>query len=193
MGLIPATSRALLERSGRPLDESTVASVTSRLMSAQGIGAIAGALVLASLIAQFRRSMVMTGSLICISVLLPLHVMAPSVPVTALVLAALGAVSAITFSSFMGVVQRDAPATERGRILAWQQGAIGLTYGAGLTLHGMAADRFGLQTLYVVGGLCTLAVVVATRRIPRWADRMDGRLEPEPGVTVQPSAAAATA
>jgi MFS family permease/tetratricopeptide (TPR) repeat protein len=193
MGLMPATARSLLERSGRPLDESTVASVTSRLMSAQGIGAILGSVMLASLIIRFRRSMVITFALISVSVLLPLHVMVPSVPVTALVLAALGAVSAITFSSFMGVVQRDAPATERGRILAWQQGAIGLTYGLGLTVHGIVADRFGLQPLYIAGGLCTLAVVVAMRRAPQWADRMDGRLEATPGLTVQPSTAAATA
>src|SRR4051812_7518693 len=60
MGLIPSTSRALLLRHGGAVNDASVTSIAARLMSAQGIGAIAGSLLVATLVRRVRLSTLVT-------------------------------------------------------------------------------------------------------------------------------------
>lgn len=193
MGLVPSTAASLLDRTGQATSEAAVTSAASKLMSAQGIGAVLGALAVASLVLRFRRSSVIHGGLLGIAVLLPLHSLVPSLPVSALAIAMLGAASSITFASFSGVVQRDTPPEERGRVLSWHQGAMGLCYGVALSVWGAAADRWGLEPVFLAGAVATLAVVAFTRfRSRRWAALIDGDAPPSTPARAQGSPAAAT-
>ena len=54
MGLIPSTTRAMLQRGGAAVTDSSVTSISARLFSAQGVGAIVGSLVVANLVKRFR-------------------------------------------------------------------------------------------------------------------------------------------
>ena len=180
MGLIPATARALLERHGGNIDDATVTTVASRLLSAQGLGAIAGSIAVASVLGRFRRTTVVTVILGAIAVLVPLHQYTPTWAATAAVVFVIGAGMAMVQSVFGSVVQRDASPLHRGRILSWYQGAIGLAYGVGLLVMGTLSDRYGLRTTFVVSGVVVSTVVILTRRSTTWTNAIDGVEAPVP-------------
>jgi MFS family permease len=175
MGMVPSTARALMADNGQRTDESSVARTASWLMSAQGIGAIVGSILVATLLHHTSRSRLLSVVLALAAALLVAYALAPSVAVAIAVIAPLGACIAVAQSSFGGVVQRDAPSEHRGRVLSWYGGCLGLSYGIGLWSVGSLADRVGLETAFVVTGLLAAAlVVVATRISNAWAEAMDG-------------------
>lgn len=193
MGLIPSTSRALLQRQGAAIDDATVTSITARLLSAQGVGAILGALLVANLVRRFRRSSIVTIALSVAAVLVAVHQYAPTWVSIAAIVFVMGSCVAMVQSVFGGVVQRDASRHHRGRILSWYQGLNGLAYGIGLLTFGAASDRFGLRATFIVSGILTAAMILMARRSVHWTDAVDGvsfadtRLaadEPELAVTV---------
>lgn len=174
VGLIPTTARGLLERGGGVVDDSSVTSVAARLLSAQGIGAIVGSLLVANLVRRFRRSSIVTTALSVVSVLVAAHQYAPGWATTAAVVVIMGSCVAVVQSVLGGIVQRDASLQHRGRILSWYQGLNGLAYGVGLLTLGVASDQFGLRGTFVVSGILTAALVVVARRSANWADALDG-------------------
>ena len=178
MGLIPATAGALLERRGMVVDDATVTAVAARLLSAQGVGAIVGSVAVASVLRHVRRTSLVTLILSGLAVLAPLHQFTPSWATTAAVVTVMGAGMAMVQSVLGSVVQRDAAATHRGRILSWYQGALGLAYGVGLLGMGALADRYGLRPTFVVSGLVVATVVVLARRSAWWAAAIDGEHQP---------------
>lgn len=182
MGLIPSTSRALLGRSGTAISDSSVTSIAARLLSAQGIGAIVGSLVVANLVRRVRRSSLVTVALSVVSVLVAVHQYMPGWAATAAIIFVMGACVAVTQSVLGGVVQRDASVEHRGRILSWYQGMNGLAYGLGLLGLGIASDHFGLRATFAASGAVTIALVVIARRSTVWADAIDGHHTATPRV-----------
>ncbi|MCU1503904.1 MAG: arabinose efflux permease family protein [Ilumatobacteraceae bacterium] len=173
MGLIPSTSRALLLSHGGAVTDASVTSIAARLMSAQGVGAIAGSLLVANLVRRLDRSTIVTALLAVLAVLAPLHEYAPSWIVTALLVFVMGSCVAVVQSVFGGVVQRDASPEHRGRILSWYQGMNGLAYGIGLLGLGAASDRYGLRTVFVGSGIALVVLILACRRSLTWASAVD--------------------
>jgi len=176
MGLIPSTTRAMLQRGGAAVTDSSVTSISARLFSAQGLGAIIGSLVVANLVKRFRRSSLITIAMALVAVLVAVHEFAPGWVAAAAVILVMGACIAMMQSVFGGVVQRDASAQHRGRILSWYQGFNGMAYGLGLLTLGYTSDRFGLRPTFAVSGLLTAALLLAVRRTTAWADALDGHL-----------------
>jgi len=176
MGLIPSTTRAMLQRGGAAVTDSSVTSISARLFSAQGLGAIIGSLVVANLVKRFRRSSLITIAMALVAVLVAVHEFAPGWVAAAAVILVMGACIAMMQSVFGGVVQRDASAQHRGRILSWYQGFNGMAYGLGLLMLGYTSDRFGLRPTFAVSGLLTAALLLAARRTTTWADALDGHL-----------------
>lgn len=173
VGLIPSTARALLQRSSGAISDASVTGIAARLLSAQGLGAIVGSLVVANLVRRFRRSTLLTAAMVAVSVLVPVHVYMPSWITAALIVFLMGSCVATVQSVLGGVVQRDATLLHRGRILSWYQGLNGLAYGVGLLTLGLASDHFGLRTTFLATGVLTAVLVVATRRTGTWADAID--------------------
>ncbi|MCU1399821.1 MAG: arabinose efflux permease family protein [Acidimicrobiales bacterium] len=174
VGLIPATSRALLQRGGETLSDSSVTSIAARLLSAQGLGAIVGSLVVANVVRRVRRSTLLTIALAAASILVPAHEFTPGWISTACIVFAMGSCVAVVQSVLGGVVQRDASDVHRGRILSWYQGLNGLAYGIGLLGLGVLSDRFGLRTTFGVAGVVTALMLVMARRSTTWAVAIDG-------------------
>jgi MFS family permease len=186
MGLIPSTTRAMLQRGGTVVSDASVTSISARLFSAQGIGAIVGSLVVANLIRRFRRSSLVTVALALTGLLAALHEFAPGWLLAAAMIVVMGAGVAVVQSILGGVVQRDASTQHRGRILSWYQGANGLAYGIGLLVLGYTGDVFGLRATFIVSGALTAVVLVIVRRSASWAGAIDGVLP----VQVRPTAPA---
>lgn len=194
VGLIPSTARALLRRGGTVVSDSSVTSIAARLLSAQGLGAIVGSLIVANLVRRVRRSTLVTVAALAASVLVPVHTFMPGWVTTACVVFLMGSCVAVVQSVLGGVVQRDATLEHRGRILSWYQGLNGLAYGVGLLTLGLVSDHIGLRTTFVVTGTLTAGLVVMAHRSRTWADSIDDRISHdliEPSVPATLTCAAA--
>ncbi len=155
IALVPAMS-AVLDRGGVSTQVGTAILVT-----AQGIGAVAGALVLPTLAERVGRRAMLQSALFLLPVLLVLYGLAPSLWVSALAFLAVGAGYIAVLSGLNTVVQLRAPAEVRGRVLSIYMMGLGIVYPIGAVVQGTIANHTGVRTVTVVGALAMLATVAA--------------------------------
>ncbi len=177
IALIPAVALKLFDQGE---------SGTSVLITAQGVGAVVGALALASLARRYGRRQVLVADLLVLPVLLMAYAAAPSLAAAALALGAVGA-SYVTLLSGLGtVVQLRAPTALRARILSLYMVALGSVYPLGAVVQGALGDRFGLRAVTAgCAGIFLAVVMVVGLARPHLARALD---DPGPPVTVDPPA-----
>ena len=120
---------------------------TSLLIGAQGVGAVAGALSLASLAHRYGRRQVLVASLLVLPFLLAAYSAAPTLAAATVVLVAVGAAYVNVLSGLGTVVQLRAPDALRARILSLYMVALGVVYPLGAVLQGALGDRFGMRAV----------------------------------------------
>jgi predicted MFS family arabinose efflux permease len=135
-------------------------AATSLLIAAQGVGAVAGALSLASLARRFGRRRLLVANLLVLPFLLAADAAAPAVALAAVALLAVGAAYVGVLSGLGTVVQLRAPAVLRARILSLYMVALGMVYPLGAVLQGALGDRLGLRTVTAGAAALFLVVVV---------------------------------
>ena len=161
IALVPVMAHRLSDGGARG-----IASATSLLTTAQGIGAVAGALAIAPLAARFGRGRILMSSLSVLPVVLVLYGFAPSLALALPALFAVGLIYIGVLSGLSTVVQLRAPAELRGRVLSLYLVALGVSYPIGSLVQGPLADSFGLAwTMAATSGL--LAVALLATRILR--------------------------
>ena len=133
---------------------------TSLLIGAQGVGAVAGALSLASLARRYGHRRVLVANLLVLPFLLGAYAAAPSLAVAAVVLVAVGAGYVNVLSGLGTVVQLRAPESLRARILSLFMVALGTVYPLGAVLQGALGDRLGLRAVTAGGAVLYLVVLV---------------------------------
>jgi MFS family permease len=156
IALVPAMS-GVLDRDGVSTSVGTAILVT-----AQGVGAVAGALVLPTIAERVGRQTILRSALFLLPVLLVLYGLAPSLWVSAVAFLAVGAGYIAVLSGLNTVVQLRAPAAVRGRVLSIYMMGLGLVYPIGAVLQGTIADRTGVRTVTVAGAaamMATMAVI----------------------------------
>ncbi len=132
---------------------------TSLLIGAQGVGAVAGALSLASLARRYGRRRVLVVNLLVLPFLLGAYAVAPTLAVATVVLVAVGAGYVGVLSGLGTVVQLRAPVALRARILSLYMVALGTVYPLGAVLQGALGDRWGLRWVTAAGAALFLGVV----------------------------------
>jgi MFS family permease len=156
IALVPAVARELTDGS-----KSQVASATAALTTAQGVGAVAGALAVAPLALRFGRGRVLIADLVAVCVALVAYAASPTLPVAVITLTAVGAIYIGVLSGLSTVVQLQAPPEYRGRILSLYLVALGVVYPIGALIQGPVADAVGLPVTSAVAPLLLLAVLAA--------------------------------
>jgi MFS family permease len=139
------------------------AGLTSAFVTAQGIGAVAGALVVPVLAQRFGRRRLLLAAFVALPVALVLYGAAPTPWWATAALVGVGATYICVFSGLGTVVQLRAPAHLRARIVSLHFLALGTLYPLGSTIQGPIADRVGLGEVTAGGALVLLAVVVGMR------------------------------
>lgn len=140
-------------------------ALTSAFVTAQGVGAVGGAIVVPSLAQRIGRRRLLILSLVALPAALVVYAAAPT-PITAVVaLVGVGAVYISVFSGVATVVQMRAPAETRARALSLYFVALGTLYPIGALIQGPLADRFGLGAVTAGGALAMLAVVGLARAL----------------------------
>ena len=155
IALVPVMARHLTEGGA-----TAVAQTTAVLTTAQGVGAVAGALILAPLAARVGRGRVLTVSLILLPVVLTGYAAAQQPWQGAVGLFVVGLVYIGVLSGLSTVVQLRAPQAYRGRILAFYLVALGVGYPIGSLLQGPVIDRIGLGWTTAVTALLLLLIMV---------------------------------
>ncbi|WP_426571568.1 MFS transporter [Aquihabitans sp. McL0605] len=154
IALIPAMARVRFDGAS---------SLTSWFVTAQGVGAVAGALVLPVLAARLGRYRMLLLSFVLLPAALVLYGLAPTPELATLALVGVGATYMFVFSGIGTVVQLRAPAELRARVLSFYFLALGVLYPVGATLQGPLADHFGLGEVTIASGITLFAVVALLR------------------------------
>lgn len=149
IALVPAVAAHLTRGGAR-----AVASTTGLLTTAQGLGAVAGALALPSIAERMGRGRALLGSLVLLPPALVVYGLATTVAVATVDLAVVGLVYIGVLSGLSTVVQLRAPPAFRGRILSFYLVALGVSYPIGSLIQGPLADRVGLA--WTTGGSATV-------------------------------------
>lgn len=174
IALIPAIALKLFHEKARG---------TSILVTAQGIGAVTGALALAPLAARFGRRRVLVLNLLVLPVTLVLYAAAPTLAFATVALLLVGAAYIGVLSGLNTVVQLRAPDALRARVLSLFMLALGVVYPIGASLQGTLGDHLGLRSVTGGGALVLAALLlVALLLRPAMARALDDpaiRQEPE--------------
>ena len=136
------------------------AGTTSLLVTAQGVGAVAGALALAPLAERYGRRRMLVVNMFLLPTALVLYASTPSIALATVALAVVGATYISVFSGLNVVIQLRAPAEYRGRVLSLYFVVVGVVYPVGAALQGRIADDVGLRWT-TAGGAVAMATVVA--------------------------------
>jgi MFS family permease len=132
---------------------------TSILITAQGIGAVGGALIITPLIGRYGRRRVLAGDLAGVCGFLVLYGLAPDLWLGALALFLVGASYIGVLAGCNTIVQLNAPAEMRGRMLGIYMMALGVLYPVGALAQGWLAGWAGLRAVTAGGAAVLLAVV----------------------------------
>jgi MFS family permease len=165
IALVPAMADHVAHGGSR-----SVASATAVLTTAQGVGAVAGALLLAPLAARFGRGPALATSLVVLPFVLVLYGASGTLVWATATLFVVGLVYIGVLSGLSTLVQLSAPAEFRGRVLSFYLVALGVGYPIGSLLQGPVVDRVGLGwTTVVTSGLLALVILaVAVTRPTFW-------------------------
>ncbi|MDE3064850.1 MAG: MFS transporter [Acidobacteriota bacterium] len=144
----------------------------SWLVTAQGVGAVLGALTLPALARRTSRLFVLVGSLVCAAVAEALYGLAPSMPLAMLGLLVTGGAYLGVLTGLNTSVQLHAPARERSRILSLYTLSLSLAYPLGALVQSAFARAYGVRVVTVVGASLLLAVLGAVSLLRRevWAE-----------------------
>jgi len=135
---------------------------TAVLVTAQGVGAVAGALALAPLAQRLGRRRVLSAALLGVCVALVGYAASPTLVVGAICITALGAAYIGVLSGLNTTIQLRAPVAVRARVLGIYMMALGVLYPVGATVQGWVADYVGLREV-TAGGAAALGLVVLIR------------------------------
>ena len=137
------------------------------LMTAAGVGALAGALYLASRVSVLGLGRVMVLSTLTFGVALVAFSFSRSVWLSLLILPFVGGGMMIEMASTNTILQTIVEDRLRGRVMAFYTMAFLGTAPIGSLLAGVLADRIGAEhTIMLGGGACILAGVWFASRLP---------------------------
>jgi MFS family permease len=140
---------------------------TAMLVTAQGIGAVAAA-VMTPLIDRFGRGAVLFGVLVALPVALVAYALAPAFYLGVAAIVLVGGAYLGVLSGLNTVVQLRAAPELRGRALSLFMLALGSSYPLGAVVQGALADRVGLRMVTAITAVALLGLVLALRwRRPR--------------------------
>jgi MFS family permease len=175
IALVPAVAIEALHRGS---------TGTSVLVTAQGVGAVAGALSLAWMARVLGRSRLLVRALLAFPMALVLYGAASSLVPASLAIVAVGAAYIGVLSGLNTVVQLRAPVEARGRVLGLYMMALGTIYPVGAVAQGAIARAVGIRAVTMGAGallaLIVLAVLVLAPSVPRSLD--DASLPSAPAV-----------
>ncbi len=145
------------------------ATTTALFVSAQGVGAVIGALSAPSLAIRVGRERAILTFMVLLVPSLLVYALAPSKYVAAACLIVIGGSYMGAFAGMQGLLQLNAPSPVKARVLSLFSVAIGLSYTIAVSVNGVLADRIGLrQTGTLQSASLAAALVLLSITKPGW-------------------------
>ncbi len=141
-------------------------TLTSAFVTAQGVGAVAGAIVVPVIAERIGRRRLLMLTLGALPATLVLYGAAPTPLLAILALIGVGATYLSMLSGLSTVTQMRAPAEARARVLSLYFVALGTLYPVGALIQGPIADHVGLGAV-TIGGACIMVASLAAIRLVR--------------------------
>jgi MFS family permease len=126
---------------------------TSWLVTAQGVGAVIGALTLPALARRTSRLAVLQGSMAALVVIEALYAYAPDLILSALALVVLGGSYVGTMTGLNTSVQLHAPIAERSRVLSIYILSMSVFYPLGAVIQAALAHHYGVRVVSLAAAL----------------------------------------
>ena len=136
---------------------------TSSLVTAQGVGAVIGAVLLPALAARSSRLRVLEGSLMVMIFSLAAYAASPTLAVAVALMVVVGAAYIGTLTGLNSTVQLHAPMSERSRILSLYTMSLSVAYPLGAFLQSFFVHRFGLRPVTLISAALMLVVFLVVR------------------------------
>jgi len=154
IALVPAVADRLVE------GDDALGAATGALTTAQGVGAVLGALCIVPLADRIGLRRLLVADLVLCPLALAVYGVTPNVVSAVVALTLVGALYIGLLSGLSTVVQLRAPEAYRGRVLSLYMVALGVVYPIGALVQGAVADVVGLPAT-TAGFALALVVVVA--------------------------------
>jgi MFS family permease len=145
------------------------ASGTSLLATAQGVGAIAAAMVAGSLAERWGRSRLLVRASAALALLAALYWLSPNFGLALVGIGLLGATYLTTLSTLSSVCLSRVSRLLQARVASLYGLVLSTSYGLGLLALGWGADHFGIRRVMVAAALLCLVVVLALKRAGRFS------------------------
>jgi MFS family permease len=152
--------------------ESEVARLYSWVYTANGAGALIGALGIAGLPATIRRNRVIPLTLLAFSALIIAFSLAPTLPVMIVCSVLAGAAYIATSSLIMTSIQSAVPGHLRGRVMALFMMSFMGVMPLSAFAFGPLGQAIGPDTAVLVGGVLLFAWAALLALRPAWLDAM---------------------
>ena len=176
IALVPVMARHLTHGGSR-----AVAQATALLTTAQGVGAVAGALCLAPLASYLGRGRLLGWSLALLPPTLAVYSVSQVPWQGAVTLFVVGLIYISVLSGLSTVVQLRAPEAYRGRILSFFLVALGVAYPVGSLVQGPVIDRVGVGPTTAGTALLLLLIMAVTAlRRPGFVRSITGEANRDP-------------
>ena len=161
------------------------------LLGAIGIGAVSAALLLRRLRASFSARRLVPGAMVVYGAAMLAMSLSRSLPLAAFLLVPAGAGWLSALSTTNALVQLNAPAWAKSRILALYQVCFLAAWSVGATLAGVLATRYGAELTMALAAVGTLgaAVVSARVRLPSYDEGISNDAYESPPLSTPPPAA----
>ena len=137
----------------------------SVLVTAQGIGAVAGAVLLVPVARRIGRRSEVLAALVLLPPVLAAYYLAPTLGLAAVGLVVVGGVYMAVLSGLNTTVQLRAPREARARVLGLYMVALGTLYPIGALIQGALADAVGIRVTAI--GAAALLFAVLTYLVRR--------------------------
>ncbi|MHB2027191.1 MAG: MFS transporter [Acidimicrobiales bacterium] len=150
------------------------ASGTTWLISAQGVGAVVGALTLPIAAKKTSRIFVLRTCVFTLALTLAIYSFTPTLFVTVGIMIVLGAAYMGTLTGLNTSVQVHAPRAERSRILALYTLSLSLFYPLGAFAQADLAKSYGVRSVTLVSALLLMGLLLALKLFrPAFWHQMD--------------------
>jgi MFS family permease len=153
---------------------SALASATGLLTTAQGLGALVGAVIVPPIAERFGPRPTVVTSLLIMPMASATFGLAPTTWLAAAALFVLGINMIANMSGLNTVIQLRAPAAARARVLSLFFVALGVLYPVGAVVQGGLADRIGLGATMAGAAVLMVSAVAAIAALrPRMLAALD--------------------
>lgn len=165
IGLVPVFAIQVFQRD---------ATATSMLVTAQGLGAVAAAVLAGGLVERLGRRRLLEGSVLLLGPVAAVYWLSPSLAFAGVAMFCLGAVYMWTLTGLSTVCQARAPREALARVSSFFVMLLNVGYAVGVWLQGALADRLGLRPVTACAALVLLGLVLTLRALhPRSVAALD--------------------